>query len=397
MSEKLLPLEGIRVIEMGTHVAVPSGMRLLADFGAEIIKVEKPTGDPYRAFGDQYSTPIEEDYNPFFTFHNTNKKLIELDLKSKEGRELLLRLLETADVLATNIRLGSLKKLGLDYDALKARFPHLIYCHFSGLGLQGAAACRAGFDTTAYWARTGGLLDAVPEGAIPPHLSQGLGDMSAGAMLAYGILSAYIGRLKTGKGTLISSSLYSCGIYYMAAGIISAQDAYHKRFPQDPLSPENPFRHQYQCADGSWIMLAVQSYNRMWPKLCRVFEMEEWKDMDDFSTEEAARKSGVVPKIVQHLNLIFQRHTLEEWAKKFISEDIAFEKLCHYRDVSHDEQAWENGYLSEVVFRGTEHIIMPNSPIQMSDYDKREIQPQGGIGKDSEAILEQLHDSVPVL
>lgn len=389
-NEKFYPLDGIKVVELGTHVAVPSAARLLADFGAQVIKVEGLAGDPYRTFGDQYNTPIEEDYNPFFTIHNTNKQLLAVNLKSEQGRQILFRLLKRADVFVSSVRMTGLKRMGIDYESIKDKFPSLIYYHFSGLGEKGPDAFRPGFDSAAFWARSGGLADIVPEGAFPPHPSQAMGDMSSGAMVAYGILAALIGQQRTGRGTFLSSSLYSSAIYYMAAGIISAQDKFQKKFPQDPFLPENPFRHSYLCQDGEWIMMAAQSYNKTWNKLCDIFGLLDWKQQEQYRTEEAARRAGVVPEMVARLNRIFLTRKRDEWADIFHEADIAYEKLYHFRDVSRDKQAWCNNYLSHVVFRGTEDVVLPNSPVQMESYSKKAIVAQGGVGQDTLEILSSL-------
>lgn len=388
--EKIFPLEGIRILELGTHVAVPSAARLLADFGAQVIKVEGLTGDPYRTFGDQYGTPIEADYNPFFTIHNANKKLLAVDLKSEQGRQILLRLLARSDVFVTSVRTASLKRMGLDYESIRSKFPSLIYYHFSGFGENGPDASRPGFDGAAFWARSGGLVDIVPEGAFPPHPSQAMGDMSSGAMVAYGILTALFGRQRAGRGTFLSSSLYSSAIYYMAAGIVSAQDKFRKKFPQDPFLPENPFRHSYLCGDGEWIMMAAQSYNKAWHRLCGIFGLQDWEEQENYQTEEAARRAGVVPEMVARLNSIFLTRGRDEWADIFHKADIAYEKLYHFRDVSRDKQAWCNSYLSHVVFQGKEDVVLPNSPVQMERYDKKSLAPQGGVGQDTLEILHNL-------
>lgn len=384
------PLAGLRVVELGTHVAVPSSTRLLADFGAQVVKVEGIGGDPYRTFGDQYGTPIEEDYNPFFTLHNTNKKLVSLDLKSQPGREAMERLLARADVFVTSIRWAGLERMGLDYPSLQKRHPKLIYYHFSGLGLRGPDAARPGFDSAAFWGRSGGLIDIVPAGSFPPHPSQAMGDMCSGAMIAYGVLTAVIGREKTGRGTFLSSSLYSSAVYYMAAGIVSAQEKFQKRFPQDPLFPENPFRQSYLCKDGDWIMLATQSYNRSWHDLCRIFHLEDWENIPEYTTEERARAAGVVPEMVKRLNQIFLTRSSGEWAEILTKEDIAYERLRHFKEVEHDEQAWCNGYLSKVTFRGTETVVLPNSPVQMEEFAKRPFRAQGPVGQDTAAVLAEL-------
>lgn len=384
------PLKGIRIVELGTHVAVPSSTRLLADFGAEVIKIEALSGDPYRTFGDQYGTPIEENFNPFFTFHNTNKKLVAVNLKMDAGKRILHQFLETADIFVSSVRLTGLQRMGLNYETLGPQFPRLIYYHFSGLGIAGPDASRPEFDSAAFWARSGGLADIVPEGNFPPHPSQGMGDMCSGAMIAYGLLTALLGRERTGKGTFLSSSLYSSSVYYMAAGIISAQQRFGKVFPQNPLLPENPFRHNYLCKDGEWIMMATQSYNKRWHDLCRIFDLHDWENIEDFQTEESARKAGLVPKMVLRLNKVFLTRTISEWADTFRKEDIAYERLCHFKDVENDQQAWINGYLSRITFKDQGDVVMPNSPVKMNSYAKKEVHPQGRIGQDTRRTLVSL-------
>ena len=163
--KKALPLEGLRVIELATVVAAPTAARLLADYGAEVIKIEIPgAGDSLRIVGDMHQMPIEPDNNPLFDAFNTGKRLLGLNLKSAEGMEILFKLLEGADVFLTNTRMRSLEKMGLGYEALKERFPRLIYAHFSGFGLDGPEKDRPGFDSTAFWLRPG------TETSLPPRI-----------------------------------------------------------------------------------------------------------------------------------------------------------------------------------------------------------------------------------
>lgn len=149
------PLEGLRVVELGTHVAVPSSARLLAEYGADVIKVESLIGDDWRRSGLNVGLCIDDFCNTVFTIQNNGKKLIALDLKTPEGKDILLKLLERADVFVTNVRMKSLQKLGLDYDTLQKAFPRLIYCHFTGYGHRGPDADRPGFDVAAFWSRVG--------------------------------------------------------------------------------------------------------------------------------------------------------------------------------------------------------------------------------------------------
>lgn len=153
--KKKMPLEGIRVVELATVVAAPTASRVLCAFGAEVIKVETKIGDEMRRAGEFEMVVCEDDKNPLFTIQNSGKRLTSIDLKNPDGKAAMLKLLETADVFLTNVRLPSLGRLGLDYETLHAAYPGLVYAHFSGFGPKGPDAAKPGFDSTAFWLRSG--------------------------------------------------------------------------------------------------------------------------------------------------------------------------------------------------------------------------------------------------
>ena len=157
-------LEGVKVVELATYAAAPGTARMLADWGATVIKVESPGGDAMRAFSKNMGMPDTDQESPIFQLENANKTGICIDLKKPGGLEVLHKLLEDADVFVTNTRLKSLTKLGLDYESLAPKYPKLIWAHTSGLGTDGPEAYKPGFDITAYWARSGGLMDMVQPG-----------------------------------------------------------------------------------------------------------------------------------------------------------------------------------------------------------------------------------------
>ena len=157
--KKKMPLEGIRVVELATVVAAPTASRVLCAFGAEVIKVETKIGDEMRRAGEFEMVVCEDDKNPLFTIQNSGKRLTSIDLKNPDGKAAMLKLLETADVFLTNVRLPSLGRLGLDYETLHAAYPGLVYAHFSGFGPKGPDAAKPGFDSTAFWLRSGPMAD----------------------------------------------------------------------------------------------------------------------------------------------------------------------------------------------------------------------------------------------
>ena len=162
MAQKKLPLEGVKVVEMGTVVAAPTTARVLCAYGAEVIKVETLDGDVMRLAGTHEFTPYEDDLNPLFTIHNSNKKFLSLNFKTPEGKKILMDLLKDADVFITNVREKSLLRNGLDYETLKTWNPGLIYAHFLGYGDKGPVASNPGFDISAFWLRSGPIATGRP-------------------------------------------------------------------------------------------------------------------------------------------------------------------------------------------------------------------------------------------
>ena len=158
MSNENLPLKGLKVVELATVVAAPTTARMLCAYGADVIKVETLYGDEMRRTGKTELTPYEDDKNPLFTIHNSNKRLVSINFKNADGKKALLQLIGRADVFITNVRQQSLCRNGLDYDTLKAMFPRLIYAHFSGFGPRGPVADNPGFDSTAFWLRSGPMV-----------------------------------------------------------------------------------------------------------------------------------------------------------------------------------------------------------------------------------------------
>ena len=160
-------LKGIKVVELANYAAAPAAARILADWGADVIKIEGPAPDPIRGYSVSMGMPNTREESPIYQFENANKRGIALNLKSPEGMEALHKLLETADVFISNTRLQSLKKLGLDYETLHAKFPKLVWAHVNGFGTEGPEANKPGFDITAFWSRSGALLDVTQPGYAP--------------------------------------------------------------------------------------------------------------------------------------------------------------------------------------------------------------------------------------
>lgn len=384
----MLPLEGIKVVELAAVVAAPTAGRLLAEFGAEVIKVEPPKkGDMLRNLGEMHYMPIEDYNNPLFDTYNTGKKLVAVNLKSEEGMEILMKLLEDADVLLTNTRMRSMEKMGLGYDELKKRFPKLIYAHFSGFGLDGPDRDRPGFDTTAFWMRTGAPLDIVLDGQFPARATYAMGDIASASYLLNGILMAIIGREKSGHGTLISTSLFNAGIWANGPYVVNTQ--YGHQLPEDRYEPWSPFSDYYQCSDGKWIAPFAKMYVKDRPMLAEVFGIPELVTDPDMENVSKMKKTGKIRIVTEKLEKIIAQKDSKEWSAIFEQNDIPYEIIRHIKDIKDDEQAWANGFVETVKYPDRE-TVMPVPPIKYSDYEKREFKITGPIGEDTNEVIGKL-------
>lgn len=385
---KLGPLAGIKVIELGTHVAVPNVTRAMADCGAEVIKIEGLGGEDWRRMGRSYGIPYDESENAIFTSQNANKKFISLDLKKPEGHQALLKLMAEADVFISNVRIKGLQKMKLDYDSIKEQFPGLVYCHFTGFGYEGADADRAGFDVAAYWARSGAMVDWNNAGDFPIKPIAGFGDATTANLLLSGVMMALFARTKTGKGTFVSSSLFASALWYSAFGIIMAQDCYGQKYPKSRFEPAIPVAHTYECSDGEWINIAIIDYDKAKEKLLKMLDMEDMANQSPFDTAENLRKNN--KDAVRILMEKFKSKTSIEWCQLLEEYDFVHEKLRHYSEVSKDQQAWDNHYLQEVPFPSGTKVTMPAFPLSFSDYGLKTIAPTPGIGADTDEVLRQI-------
>ena len=204
------PLAGIKVVEWTTFVAAPVCGRIMADWGADVTKIETPDGDYWRTYGPKMELPGEDGENPLFDLTNANKKAVTLNLRTPGGKEIMEKMIAGCDVFITNSRTKVLKKLGFDYESIKAKYPRVIFATITGYGDEGPEAHRPGFDIVSFWAHGGFMADMrVADGLSEPINSPGaMGDISTGSMLFGAVMGALYARSKTGRGDKVSVSLY---------------------------------------------------------------------------------------------------------------------------------------------------------------------------------------------
>lgn len=213
MEQTQRPLEGIKVVEMATFIAVPAVGRILADMGAEVVKIESAKGDNLRFTAPNEGRPSDPHEDMNFDLENANKKGIVLDMRNPKGKEVLYKLLDESDVFLTNWRPGALARQGLTYEDLKDKYPRLVYASLTGYGDKGPDKDLPGFDYTAFFARSGWSGSLYQKGTVPSNLIPALGDHQAALALTAGILGALYRQQKTGQGENVSTNLLHTAIW----------------------------------------------------------------------------------------------------------------------------------------------------------------------------------------
>jgi crotonobetainyl-CoA:carnitine CoA-transferase CaiB-like acyl-CoA transferase len=275
-------MDGIRIVELGVWVAGPAAGGILADWGADVIKIEPPTGDPARGFNKMLGGDM--DTSPPFELDNRSKRSVVLDLTTEEGREAALELIATADVFLTNIRLDALKRIGLDPDSLLERDERLVYALVTGFGLEGPDADRAAYDIAAFWARSGIASLLTPPGGSPPFQRGGMGDHTSGMTAAAMICGALVGRSTTGKGQLVTTSLLRSGAYTVGFDLNVYLMWGHQIAVGTREAMGNPAMNNYVCGDGRRFWIVGLEGERHWPPLARAVGHPEWLEYNFYAT-----------------------------------------------------------------------------------------------------------------
>jgi crotonobetainyl-CoA:carnitine CoA-transferase CaiB-like acyl-CoA transferase len=329
------PMEGIRVIELGVWVAGPAAGGILADWGADVIKIEPPSGDPGRMFGHMLG--IESGESPPFEMDNRGKRSIVLDLSTDDGRATAQEMITTADVFLTNIRPGALRRFGLDFETVTAANPKLVYGLITGYGETGPDADRAAYDVAAFWARSGLAHLLSRPGESPPFQRGGMGDHAAGMTLAAAVCAALVARGRTGAGQLVSTSLYRQGAYTVSFDLNTALLTGHPIAIGQRESMGNPCMNNYVAGDGRRFWIVGLQADRHWPALCRAVGRTDWLEEARYATGRSRAANAV--ELIGELDAIFVTTGLEQWAEIFATEpDFFWSPVNSIEDVLADEQ-----------------------------------------------------------
>jgi crotonobetainyl-CoA:carnitine CoA-transferase CaiB-like acyl-CoA transferase len=338
-------LEGIRVVEMGLWVAGPATAGLLADWGAEVVKIEPPSGDPMRAFF-RLATGSKVDRNPPFDLDNRGKRSVALDLRVPAAREAARRIVDRADVFVTNIRPDALERIGFDPDTLHARHPRLVYATITGYGRRGHDRDRPGYDVGAFWARSGVADTLTVEGSPPPMIRGGFGDHVTALATVSGILAALLEREHTGRGRVVETSLLRTGMYCLGWDLNIQLQFGKLRAPVARTETETPLMNSYRAGDGKWFWLIGLEADRHFPGLLRALADEEIARDERFRDARSRRHNRVA--LIALLDSLFATRPLAEWAARFDAEDVWWAPAQSPAEVIADPQAAAAGAFVEV-------------------------------------------------
>jgi crotonobetainyl-CoA:carnitine CoA-transferase CaiB-like acyl-CoA transferase len=377
-------LSAYRIVELASHIAGPAAAGVLADWGADVVKVESPAGDPIRW---QRPGAAEGCSSPNFEFDNRGKRSVVIDYRQPEGREMLGRLLATADVFITNLRPGSLKRAGLDYETISAAHPRLVFTSVSGYGLRGEAADAPAFDITAFWSRSGLGGQMQPPGAQPQSWRPGVGDHITALAAALGTVTALLDRAATGKGRLVEASLLRAGTY--AGGFdLAEQIRRGETFPaRERLAPDAGVSSAFPVADGRWICLWAHDPARDWPKIYAAAGRADLAQDPRFLSAEGRATHGA--ELNRALDAGFAALTLAQAGERLTAAHIVWSPVLAAAEVADDPLAAAAGCLVEVEDGAGGRFRSPAPPVRLAGGDETK-RPSPRVGEHTDAVLAEL-------
>jgi crotonobetainyl-CoA:carnitine CoA-transferase CaiB-like acyl-CoA transferase len=384
-------LGGVKVVELTMWIAGPSAAGLLADWGADVVKLEPPSGDPQRSmmgalgYGD---LPV-----PGFDLDNRGKRSVAVDLASDEGRNVVDRLLQGADVFLTNMRPKALERFGLGLHDLTERYPQLVVTTITGYGLEGPEAWRPGYDIGAFWARTGIARDLVPRDAAPVGVRGGLGDHFTGMSAAAGTLAALVERGRTGKGRLVEASLLRTGMWALGHQIVT-HDAFGRlASAKDREVCPTPLVNCYVAGDGRWFWLIGVEGDRHFPGLLAAIGRPELADDERFASASERRLN--CKELIEVLDDAFASADLDHWAGQFDEHDVWWAPAQTIAEVLEDPQIQASGAFVEIDAGDGSTRRSVNSPITFRGDELRTTRPAPRIGEHTAEVLAELGLDAP--
>ena len=384
------PLEGIKVVEVSMWAFVPSAGAVLADMGADIIKIEPPAGDPIRALNAGGIPPGTGGFTFMWEIFNRGKRSITLDLNVEGSLDLLHKLLEDADVFLTSLLPPARRKLKIDVEDLTSRHPKLIYAVGSGQGARGPDAEKGGYDSISFWARSGVASAVTPDNQPYPLPMPGgaFGDGLSGAVFAGGICAAIAQRAMTGKASVVDGSLLGTGMWAMQPGIVGSALVGIPEMPKPGRAAlPNPLVNNYRTSDGRYVALCMLQGQRYWPGFCRAIGRPDLVEDSRFDTDE--KRAGNIAECIAVIDEIFAQKPLAEWKQILLTQDGQWDVVQKVGELTQDSAALANQFVQEVDYGDGRALKMVSTPVQF-DRQVLKARPAPDLGAHNDEVLGEL-------
>ncbi len=377
------PMEGIKVVEMGVWVAGPSCAAILADWGADVVKIEPPNGDPFRGlFASALGAAVP--INPPFEIDNRGKKSICLNLENAEGLALGKKLLDEADVFVSNMRPRVLEQFGMDYETVRKTNPRIVYAQLTGQGPDGPDSNRASYDIGGFWSRAGVAASLTAAGQSIPQQRGGMGDHMTGLAGAGAISAALFKRERTGEGQRVAASLVRTGVYMMGWDYSLEMRLGARTAPYDRYHAPNPIINSFQTKDERWIWLLLLQGDRHWPDLCAALGRNDL--LTDERWNNIIKRRDNADALVRELDPVFASKTLDEWGPIFDAHNVWFAPVNTITQAREDPLVQGAGAFTEVT--GPDGAIpMINTPVDFYGTPHQAQGPSPELGQHTEEIL----------
>ncbi len=381
---------GLKVLDVASFIAAPAAATVLSDFGAEVIKVEPPqSGDPWRAGGDQPGMP-ETPHNYCWTLESRNKRSLALDLKHPDGQRVLHRLVRDADIFITNLPLASRARLAITYEQLAPLNDRLIYASFTAHGEVGEEADQPGFDTTAWWARSGLMDQLRVDARTPPARSlPGMGDHPTAMAVYSAIVTALYRREKTSKGGCVGSSLLANGVWSNAVFVQAALSG--AAFPERPprTAARNALANHYRCRDGRWLILSLSAAqeDKSWPRFVHALARPQLASDPRFATKAA--RLDHASELIALLDAVFAERDGGEWKARLAGEGLVAGLVAQITDIPRDRQLMATGALVPMAGAGGVEMTV-SSPFWILGEDKVAPRAAPSLGEHTDQILRSI-------
>ncbi len=358
------PLDGIRVLEVANWVAAPSCAALMADMGADVVKVEPPGGDALRGIVEQ--PPVESFAgNLTFELDNRGKRSLTVDMERPGGAELVRRLARDVDIFITNLTQPRAERFGLTFDSLREVSPYVVYSVFSGYGTSGPDAARRGFDFTSFWAHSGiqSVIGEPP--SAPPLCRRSQGDHTSALNLLAATLAALRLRDATGEAQRCEVALQRTGMWTIAGDVQRALVTGEQPPRHDRARPSNPIFNSYATSDGRWLMLAMAQTDRYWSRFCEMLERPDWNERYPDFTSLLEGALDLAPEIERR----FGEHDIAYWGARLDEFDMTWAPVAELPEVVKSPQLRHIGAFTAVDHPGIEGFETISAPFQIDGAD----------------------------